>query len=50
MQLKLSAMEYQAPTVADHGTLAELTAGQMSGNFTDRDFPAHTPKQDLTFS
>lgn len=43
-------MEYQPPKITDHGTLTELTAGQQNGSQTDRDFPAHTPKQDLTFS
>jgi hypothetical protein len=43
-------MEYEAPKVVDYGTLAELTAGQSDGDFTDRDFPVHTPKKDLTFS
>jgi hypothetical protein len=43
-------MRYEAPQVIDYGTLVELTAGQTNGNFTDRDFPAHTPKDDLTFS
>ena len=43
-------MEYEAPKVVDYGTLADLTAGQSDGNFTDRDFPVNTPKKDLTFS
>jgi hypothetical protein len=43
-------MAYEAPHVTDYGTLVELTAGQTDGNFTDADFPAHTPKADLTFS
>ena len=43
-------MEYEAPKVVDYGTLADLTDGQSDGNFTDRDFPVHTPKKDLTFS
>jgi hypothetical protein len=43
-------MEYEAPKVVDYGTLAHLTAGQSDGSFTDRDFPVHTPKKDLTFS
>lgn len=43
-------MEYEAPVVVDYGTLVELTAAQQDGNFTDRDFPVNTPKQDLTFS
>jgi hypothetical protein len=44
------SMTYEAPQVKDYGTLVQLTAGQTSGNFTDKDFPVHTPKQDLTFS
>jgi hypothetical protein len=43
-------MGYETPQVKDYGTLVELTAGQTNGNFTDADFPAHTPKADLTFS
>lgn len=43
-------MTYQAPQIVDHGTLVELTAAQQDGNYTDRDFPVNTPKQDLTFS
>jgi hypothetical protein len=43
-------MDYKAPAVVDYGTLVELTAAQADGNFTDRDFPANTPKDDLTFS
>ena len=43
-------MDYEEPTVVDYGTLVELTAAQQDGNFTDRDFPANTPKEDLTFS
>lgn len=43
-------MTYEAPKVTDYGTLVQLTAGNMDGDFTDRDFPVHTPKQDLTFS
>ena len=43
-------MTYEAPKIADYGTLVELTAGQADGDFTDRAFPANTPKRDLTFS
>ena len=43
-------MDYMAPTIVDHGSLAELTAGGADGSRTDRDFPANTPKNDLTFS
>jgi hypothetical protein len=43
-------MEYETPQVVDYGTLTDMTAGQMDGNFTDRDFPVDTPREDLTFS
>lgn len=43
-------MGYEPPTITDYGTLSELTAGQTDGDVTDRDFPAGTPKRDLTFS
>ena len=43
-------MEYETPQVVDYGELAELTAGQADGDFTDADFPANTSKRDLTFS
>lgn len=43
-------MSYEAPKVVDYGTLVQLTAGQSDGNYTDRAFPTHTPKKDLTFS
>lgn len=43
-------MSYEAPKVTDYGTLVQLTAGQTTGDFTDADFPQHTPKDDLTFS
>jgi hypothetical protein len=41
---------YESPQITDYGTLVELTAAQSDGEFTDRDFPVHTPKKDLTFS
>jgi hypothetical protein len=44
------AMGYEAPKVVDLGDLVAITAGQVNGNFTDADFPTHTPKSDLTFS
>ena len=43
-------VDYEAPRIVDYGTLTELTAAQADGNFTDREFPVNTPKQDLTFS
>lgn len=41
---------YEPPRVTDHGALQDVTAGQADGDTTDRDFPAGTPKADLTFS
>lgn len=43
-------MTYEAPAIADYGALVDLTAGQQTGEFTDRNFPVNTPKRDLTFS
>jgi hypothetical protein len=43
-------MSYEAPTVVDYGELTDITAAQQDGNFTDREFPAGTPRGDLTFS
>lgn len=43
-------MKYETPQIVDYGDLVELTAGSADGDFTDRTFPAHTPKSDLTFS
>ena len=43
-------MSYEKPEVSDYGTLTSLTAGQSDGNFTDRDFPVNTPRDELTFS
>jgi hypothetical protein len=41
---------YESPTIVDYGHLVDLTAGNATGDFTDADFPVHTPKEDLTFS
>jgi hypothetical protein len=41
---------YEAPKVVDFGDLVEITAGNVTGNFTDKDFPVHTPFNDVTFS
>ncbi len=43
-------MDYETPTIADFGDLVELTAGALSGDFTDKTFPIHTPFRDITFS
>ena len=41
---------YQTPRVTVHGDATQLTQGTSVGNFTDRVFPADTPRGDLTFS
>jgi hypothetical protein len=41
---------YEPPQVTDYGALTEITAASATGGFTDRSFPAHTPKGDITFS
>ena len=43
-------MQYESPAVLDYGTLQDVTAAQTDGNFLDADFPAGTPKDELTFS
>jgi hypothetical protein len=47
---KVDLVNYEAPKIVDFGDLVELTAATQSGNYTDKDFPAGTPKDDLTFS
>jgi hypothetical protein len=42
--------KYETPKIEDHGSLEELTAGYKTGASTDKAFPAHTPKEQLTFS
>jgi hypothetical protein len=42
--------KYETPRIEDHGSLEELTAGQKEGESTDKAFPVHTPKKELTFS
>ncbi len=41
--------EYETPRIEDHGDLAELTAGNSSGEYLDKTFPIGTPKKDLSF-
>ncbi len=43
-------LKYEKPTLQSHGSVAELTKGGEVGTFLDRDFPAGTPFDDLTFS
>lgn len=51
MQFQMEAhVGYEQPTIADYGDLVELTAQQTDGDFLDADFPAGTPRGDLTFS
>jgi hypothetical protein len=41
---------YETPTLVELGTVEELTLGQSHGHRIDRDFPANTDFDDLTFS
>jgi hypothetical protein len=41
---------YEPPQVTDYGSLTEITAASAAGGFTDKAFPAGTPRGDLTFS
>jgi hypothetical protein len=43
-------MDYVEPKIVDHGALVEITAMMQDGEYTDRDFPANTPRGELTFS
>jgi hypothetical protein len=48
--MEKDTLEYEAPEIEDHGDLAELTAGSHTGEYTDKAFPTHTLKSELTFS
>lgn len=41
---------YVAPEITEIGTVRELTLGGQNGQNLDKDFPIHTPKDQLTFS
>ena len=41
---------YQTPALKIFGDVSSLTKGSLLGEFTDKDFPANTPKPDLRFS
>lgn len=42
--------QYVAPSIKDHGDLAELTAGTHTGDNLDATFPVGTPKGQLLFT
>ena len=51
METKITELtEYEAPHVVDFGDLVALTAGVSDGCDLDSNFPAGTPKRNLTFS
>jgi hypothetical protein len=52
MQFQTEAkVSYENPSIADYGDLVELTAAASpDADFLDADFPAGTPRDDLTFS
>jgi hypothetical protein len=41
---------YTKPQLTIHGNVEVLTKGTQIGDLTDADFPARTPRGDLTFS
>jgi hypothetical protein len=41
---------YSSPTLERLGSLEQVTRGNATGNFTDKAFPIHTPKPQITFS
>ncbi len=41
---------YEAPAITVLGTVEDLTHGHSVGHYLDRDFPAQTHKDHLTFS
>lgn len=41
---------YVAPALTMVGSLELVTLGNHTGNYTDKAFPAHTPKGKITFS
>jgi hypothetical protein len=41
---------YEKPTIADYGSLRELTAAQTTGGHLDATFPSGTDNSLLTFS
>ena len=41
---------YESPRLIIHGDVEKVTAGNSTGNFLDKTFPIHTPKNLLTFS
>jgi hypothetical protein len=51
--LRLSEVEeamYEAPSITELGTVADITNASTSGPATDALFPIGTPQGDLTFS
>jgi hypothetical protein len=48
--MEKDSTKYETPRIEDHGSLEELTAGQKTGESTDRAFPVHTPAKDITLS
>jgi hypothetical protein len=48
--MTLQKKSYLKPELTVHGNVEVLTKGTSLGNFTDRDFPAGTPRGELSFS
>ena len=45
-----ASAQYVAPRLTVVGTLEQITQKTGIGGYTDANFPAHTPRADLTFS
>lgn len=43
MEKNTEAIEYEAPRVADHGDLTELTAAQSAGGYFDANYKVGQP-------
>ncbi|HKY49572.1 MAG TPA: lasso RiPP family leader peptide-containing protein [Acidimicrobiia bacterium] len=41
---------YESPRIVELGTLADVTGANLTGDFTDFDFPSGTPQSELTFT
>jgi hypothetical protein len=50
MKVPNSRKTYAKPELITYGSMATITQGSSSGDFTDADFPAGTPFKSLTFS
>lgn len=50
MRDEATKASYEKPVLVVYGTLEDITQGTSGGETLDADFPAGTPRGDLTFS